>query len=313
MDGKPLVSIVIPVYNREDLVKEAIESALAQTYDNVEIVIVDNCSTDNTWGVISSYSSKKIRAFKNETNIGPVLNWKRGVELSKGEYVKLLFSDDLISNNFIEESLAIFDEDVAFVISPIKKIKKEELGNESPYSKREYKRKNYFFSFCTQFSDMFPVSPGASLFRKKDVEKAFICDIPTMGELNPMKNGAGIDLLIYFSIASKYPRIRISEKSNALFRDHEGSFSVSDNSIIHYYFRAMIYFFLKMQDRKYSLLFKAFLIKHSNNGNNYREEYEMIPSGSLFNLYYPFLFIYLGCYNLWNRAIRKYRKVILNY
>lgn len=299
------MSIVIPVYNREILVKDAIESALAQTYDNIEVVVVDNCSTDNTWEVVSSFSSKKIRAYKNEENLGPVLNWIRGIELSKGEYVKLLFSDDMISNNFIEESLTQFDKDIAFVISPIRLLRNGELGRELPYLKKEYMTGSYFASFYTQFSDLFPVSPGAALFRKKDIENAFICDIPTMRELDPMKNGAGIDLLIYFSIASKYPKIRISKKSKAIFRDHKGSFTVSDNSILHFYYRAMIFYLQYMKINKYSSLFKAFLLKNSNAKNNYKEEYEMLPAGDFFKYYYPFLFIYLDCCRFANKTIRK--------
>ena len=96
MDVQPLVSIVIPVFNRETLVQEAIESALKQTYDNIEIVVVDNCSTDKTWEVLQKYNNPKIKIFRNNTNIGPVLNWKKGIELSSGEYIKLLFSDDMI-------------------------------------------------------------------------------------------------------------------------------------------------------------------------------------------------------------------------
>lgn len=110
-----LVSILIPVYNRVSLVGETIESARNQTYQNIEIIIVDNCSTDGTWSVLKNFSKKdcRIRIFQNAENIGPVLNWKRCINEARGIYAKILFSDDLVSENFVENSLSVFEKDVA--------------------------------------------------------------------------------------------------------------------------------------------------------------------------------------------------------
>lgn len=55
----PLVSILIPVYNREKYIGEAIESAINQTYKNIEVIIVDNCSTDNTWKILQDLSMQR--------------------------------------------------------------------------------------------------------------------------------------------------------------------------------------------------------------------------------------------------------------
>jgi glycosyltransferase involved in cell wall biosynthesis len=117
----PLVSILIPVYNREHPVVETIESAIHQTYTNIEIIIVDNCSTDNTWSVLQDFSRKddRIKIFQNPENVGPVRNWKRCIDESSGEYAKILFSDDLISKDFLEEAMNVFEDVAAFVISPI--------------------------------------------------------------------------------------------------------------------------------------------------------------------------------------------------
>ena len=73
----PLVSIVIPVYNRELYIEDAIRSAISQTYQNIEIIIVDNCSTDSTWDILNEWEKKdnRIKIFQNDSNIGPVLNW----------------------------------------------------------------------------------------------------------------------------------------------------------------------------------------------------------------------------------------------
>ena len=83
----PLVSTVIPVYNRQKLVIDAINSAIRQTYPNHEVVVVDNCSTDETFDRVKELAAKhsKIRVFRNESNVGPVRNWKRGVSEARGE------------------------------------------------------------------------------------------------------------------------------------------------------------------------------------------------------------------------------------
>lgn len=276
MDGKPLVSIVIPVYNREDLVKEAIDSALSQTYDNVEIVVVDNCSTDNTWQVISNYKTPKLRAYRNESNLGPVLNWKRGIELSHGVYVKILFSDDMISENFIERSIELFDQDTAFVLSPIQYLNNKSFKEPVLYNKSSYKTSEYFKSIYSSFTRVFPASPGAALFRKKDLEVAFVTNIPIMGNLDPMKNGAGIDMLLYTMVAKKYKYVKISSYSRAVFRVHNGSFSCADNLLFHYYYRALIYFLYSLDNSYYYNYFAIYLMVSSVKDISFREEFKMV-------------------------------------
>ena len=79
---KKLVSILVPVYNRENLIEETVNSGLSQTYENIEIIIVDNQSTDGTWKILEKLASqdKRIKIFQNNTNIGPVRNWKRCID-----------------------------------------------------------------------------------------------------------------------------------------------------------------------------------------------------------------------------------------
>ena len=87
----PLISIVIPVFNREDLISDCIISCLNQTYSNFEIIVFDNNSSDKTYQIAHSFSEKhnNIRVFKQEQNVGPVINWLSAIEAAKGEYLKL--------------------------------------------------------------------------------------------------------------------------------------------------------------------------------------------------------------------------------
>ena len=157
-----LVSILIPVYNRVDLVSKTIDSAINQTYKNTEIIIVDNCSTDGTWKLLLQYALKdnRIHIFRNHENIGPVRNWKRCLDEAKGTFSKILFSDDLMSENFIEETLKQFDENTAFVISTVKIIGEscdKVLGNYENIN--IFTTKRYFKNILVYDHYGFPVSP----------------------------------------------------------------------------------------------------------------------------------------------------------
>lgn len=90
------LSIIIPTHNRVDYLKQAIDSALEQDYDNFEIVVSDNASTDGTLGLLRQYARNPlVRYFRNSTNIGMVPNWRRAVfELACADWFVLLSDDD---------------------------------------------------------------------------------------------------------------------------------------------------------------------------------------------------------------------------
>lgn len=116
----PKVSIIISTYNRAQWVGNAIESALAQNYDNLEIVVTDNASTDNTSDVVKKYLiNEKVRYVRNASNLGcfPQVN-KALVEHTTGEYFMVVSDDDvLIYRDFLKEALCLFqkDKDITFV------------------------------------------------------------------------------------------------------------------------------------------------------------------------------------------------------
>jgi glycosyltransferase involved in cell wall biosynthesis len=99
----PLVSIVIPCYNGQDFVAEAIRSSIDQTYQNVEVIVIDDGSTDNSSNIISSFGDR-IR-IESTINQGVQLTRNRGIELAKGEYVKFLDSDDVLLLDCIEKQV----------------------------------------------------------------------------------------------------------------------------------------------------------------------------------------------------------------
>lgn len=110
--NNPLVSIIIPTYNRAHLISETLDSVLAQTYTNWECIIVDDGSTDNTFEVISSYVNKDARFQYHHRPTDRLAGGNAarnyGFEVSKGEYVIFLDSDDLLLNNCLQNRLKYF-------------------------------------------------------------------------------------------------------------------------------------------------------------------------------------------------------------
>src|SRR3954470_3441068 len=91
------VSIIIPVYNREVLVRDAIESALLEGRDvSLEIVVVDDASTDGTWDSLRALDEPRIRCVRAESNGGQSAARNRGLDIARGTYVKFLDSDDVL-------------------------------------------------------------------------------------------------------------------------------------------------------------------------------------------------------------------------
>lgn len=108
MIDEPLVSICIPTYNRAGMVRTAIESALGQTYKNIEVLVVDNASDDEIESVVASYRDPRVKFFRNARNLGLFGNCNRCVELAQGNYIHILHSDDYIDAEFTRTCMDFF-------------------------------------------------------------------------------------------------------------------------------------------------------------------------------------------------------------
>ncbi len=106
-----LVSIVMPSYNTASYIEESIESVLAQTYTEWELLIVDDCSTDNTDAVVAPYlADTRIRYLKNETNSGAAVSRNYALREAKGKWIAFLDSDDLWEPQKLEKQIAFMRE-----------------------------------------------------------------------------------------------------------------------------------------------------------------------------------------------------------
>lgn len=107
----PRVSLALPVYNGEKFIAKAIDSILAQSYRDFELIIVDNASTDSTERICREFAASdgRVRYVRNERNLGAAPNFNKGFELSSGEYFKWCACDDYLSPNFLSECVSALD------------------------------------------------------------------------------------------------------------------------------------------------------------------------------------------------------------
>ncbi len=114
----PRVSIGLPVYNGERFIEQTIDSILAQTYSDLELVVSDNASEDRTGEICQAYAERdaRLRYFRNDRNLGAAENYNRVFELSRGEFFKWSAHDDLIAPEFVQRCVEILDADPGAVL-----------------------------------------------------------------------------------------------------------------------------------------------------------------------------------------------------
>jgi glycosyltransferase involved in cell wall biosynthesis len=129
LNSKPLVSIGVPIYNAERHIRQALDSLLAQDYDNFELIISDNASTDRTQEICQAYAKrdKRIQYYRNQANMGIGWNFNRVLELSSGEYFIWAAGDDYRDPRYIDSCLRAFGTsgDIVLVHSRIEAIDHE--------------------------------------------------------------------------------------------------------------------------------------------------------------------------------------------
>lgn len=109
MNNKPLVSVIVATFNRADLINETLDSILNQTYENIELIIVDDGSTDNTKEVIVRYLDNRIKYIKTDNWGGPAKPRNIGIKKAKGEYIAFCDDDDLWLPQKLKKQIKILD------------------------------------------------------------------------------------------------------------------------------------------------------------------------------------------------------------
>lgn len=184
------VSVCIPTYNFAHLLHDAIESVLKQTLDDFELLIVDNCSTDNTREVVSRYANRdrRIRYLVNETNIGAVNNWNKCLLEASGNYIKFVFADDLLLEVDTLAKMAKIldtDEQVSLVVSS-RRILDEQLrtiGVDAAYSDDRKVSGTRFIARSLWERKNLLGEASAVMFRKRNAVRGFVAKYIALPDL----------------------------------------------------------------------------------------------------------------------------------
>ena len=113
---KPIVTVLMTVYNGKNYLNEAIESVLCQTLTNYEFLIVDDASTDNSIEIINSYNDSRVKLLKNKKNIGQTASLNKGLAMAQGKYIARFDQDDVCLPKRLEEQVAFFKKNPSISI-----------------------------------------------------------------------------------------------------------------------------------------------------------------------------------------------------
>ena len=113
-----LISVIIPAYNAEKTIKEAVDSVLSQTYGNLDVIVVDDCSTDGTKKILEDLADKdsRVRFFSNDTNIGALKTRLAAVRAAFGKWIAFLDSDDIWEKDKLEKQVKLQQETASHLV-----------------------------------------------------------------------------------------------------------------------------------------------------------------------------------------------------
>lgn len=185
----PKVSVCIPAFNAAEYLCQAVESVLEQSYQDFEIVIVDNCSTDQTDALVDALLKKsngRIRYYKNSHNIGLVGNFNRCLEYAEGIYIKFLCADDLLLHGCLERMTAGLEAHQSVKLVSSSRLVIDEHGNELGIRRYMTKdglvRGSQAITRCL-FGGNYIGEPTAVMFRKSDLKGCFREDMPQLTDM----------------------------------------------------------------------------------------------------------------------------------
>ena len=205
--SRPVISVLITVFNRRKYVAEAINSVLKGHFQDFEIIVVDDCSTDGSWGLIQeiALTDKRIKIFRNKKNLGDYANRNKAAEYAKGEYLKYLDADDMHGrfmldilfdaiNTFPDAALALFDYGPNYPLFPI------ELSPTETY-----------LSHYQDVHRVFDRSPGSAIIRASSFQD--------IGGFSGERYIGDYDL--WHRICSCYPTVIVSGTGPGFYRIHD--------------------------------------------------------------------------------------------
>jgi glycosyltransferase involved in cell wall biosynthesis len=184
----PKVSVCIPVRNGGDFLPLAVDSVLRQSFDDYELIIVDNCSTDGTakWVEEKLSAAPRIRFYKNATNIGLVGNFNACLAYAKGEYIKFLCADDLLLPDSVRRMSEALDADSSAVLATGSRRLIDESGETlttQRYATESVRLPGAEVINRCIFGKNYIGEPSAVMFRRKVAQRGFHESLPHLMDL----------------------------------------------------------------------------------------------------------------------------------
>lgn len=221
---------MIPTYNAAKTVEQTLESILLQSYTNLEIVIVDNVSTDNTVELVRRYDDPRLKIIINETNIGAEGNFTKCIELATGEYIAIYHADDVYNAQMIEREVDFLESHAECgavftsgnLINEKNTIIKSLSIPTDLCSQTSIYQFNYIFPALLKYGNIFFICPSAMV--RKTVYKN---DIIIWGN---KRYGTASDIDVWLRILEKYPVGIINEPLMG-YRQSEFHFSHNYNKM----------------------------------------------------------------------------------
>lgn len=177
MSDKPLVTIIIPTYNRKDRLIKALNSVLKQDYENIELIVSDNASEDGTHLLMEEYANKykNIKYIRREKNIGPVFNFLESYKIAMGKYFTFLPDDDyFVSNTYIKNAVNAFEENENIsVVRGIAKVlyEKEEKFVFPQYASTKITKGIDYFFYYHKSTEHMHIEGYSGLLRKDIIDE----------------------------------------------------------------------------------------------------------------------------------------------
>lgn len=171
------VSIILPVYNAERYIENVLDDLLAQTYDEIEIIVIDDGSTDNSWEKINQYiHDARIKAFKVE-NAGASRARNIGLGYAQGKYIRFVDADDRLPNHSIQRLVEVYEQnpDVDLVIGNYTYVSNKSCFTGDLFEEGAISQKDFIKDFMRYAKSYYFGVPWNKLYKREIIEKENIC------------------------------------------------------------------------------------------------------------------------------------------
>ncbi|WP_425915738.1 glycosyltransferase [Pseudomonas sp. GWSMS-1] len=220
-ENRPLLSVIIPAYNYGRFLKQTISSVLDQGYDDIEILVLDNASTDGTPEVVASFAKEScVRYLRNSRNVGPSYNVLNGIQIAQGRYLSILMADDYYNPGYLSRLLPRLQQKPKAVVgyTSIRWVNEQGQALVAPrhpgYRSEDYDGGRNEVAELLIHDNYIP--PSAALIQREPFLQVWRRD--------PQLNGAG-DWLSMLQVAEKYPDFIFLSEPGVTYRSHAAQLS----------------------------------------------------------------------------------------